>query len=229
MMIPILLVVTASFRPAKPTVGDLITIRFDKPVILDRSPAYELVQQSGNTVVIRSFRPHSFPISGHVGAVPFRNMVVPMRSVLKPGDKMEPAPLKPPRQEPYPRGPFIAIAIAALAAIAAWTAAALRRRPEVEAKPARSPADQLRATVAELRRDPNAARRWAKLADAVREYLAASSNISRDLTTTEVVSILNAPALHEVLHQGDLEKFSPWGPKPADFDDVAQRALEAAA
>ena len=83
-MIPILLLVTATFRPAAPTVGDPITIRFEKPVTLDASPRYEIVAQHGNTVVIRTFDPRPFPISGRTGSVTFRNMVVPMKSVLKP-------------------------------------------------------------------------------------------------------------------------------------------------
>jgi hypothetical protein len=29
-----------------------------------------------------------------------------------------------------------------------------------------------------------------------------------------------------ILRQGDLEKFSPWGAAPADFDEVAKRAFE---
>ena len=226
-MIPILLLVTATFQPPKPAIGDLITIRFEQPVTLDRSPNYEIVSQRGNTVVIRTFKAQPFAISGRTGDVAFRNMTVPLRSVLKPGDKMDPSPLKPPRTEPYPRLPFIAIGVAALAAIAAWTAAVLRRQKSVPIKPSLSPAEQFRATVAMLRKDPNAARRWARLADALREYLAATSNISPDLTTTEVLT--HRPAIADILHQGDLEKFSPWGPQPADFDSVAQRALENAA
>jgi hypothetical protein len=29
-----------------------------------------------------------------------------------------------------------------------------------------------------------------------------------------------------ILRQGDLEKFSPWGARPSDFDPVAAEALE---
>jgi hypothetical protein len=233
-MIPILLLVTASFQPPKPTVGDLITVRFEKPVTLDRSQKYEIVSQHGNTVVIRTFHPAPFTISGRTGDVVFRNMTVPVHSVLKPNDKLDSAPLKPPRSEPYPRMPFVAIAVAAVAALAAWIAAAMRRDRSVAQTPSISPADQFRKTVAMLRRDPNAARRWARLADALREYLAATSYISPDLTTTEILEQLGGgqppPAVvRDVLHQGDLEKFSPWGPLPADFDEVAQRALETAA
>ena len=112
-MIPILLLVTASFRPPAPTVGDLITINFQQPVTLDRVPQYEIVSQRGSRVVIRTFEPKPFAISGRAGDVLFRNMIVPVRSVLKPRDNLSPAPLKPPLSEAYPRLPFIVIAVAA--------------------------------------------------------------------------------------------------------------------
>ena len=61
-MIPILLVVTATFRPPAPTVGDLITINFQQRVTLNKSPQYEIVSQRGSKVVIRTFEPRPFPI-----------------------------------------------------------------------------------------------------------------------------------------------------------------------
>jgi len=108
-MIPILLLVTASFRPPAPTVGDLITINFQQLVHLDASAQYEIVSQRGRRVVIRTFEPKPFTISGRVGDVLFRNMVVPVHSVLKPRDNLSPAPLKPPRSEPTM--PMIAVTI----------------------------------------------------------------------------------------------------------------------
>jgi hypothetical protein len=221
-MIPILLVVTAFFRPAAPTVGDVITIRFEAPVRLEASQNYEIVSQTGNVAVIRSFQPLPFAISGRAGGVAFRNMVVPMRSVLKPNDTLTPAGLKPPRREPFPRAPFIAIALAALAAIAAWVIAAMR--PVPKAQPVVTPADQFRSRVSSL--GPGD---WAQLADAVREYLDATSSVTRDLTTTEVLEVVDPAVIAEILNQGDLEKFSPWGARPADFDSVRRRALEIAA
>ena len=71
-MIPILLVVTATFRPPAPTVGDLITINFQQRVTLDKSPQYEIVSQRGSRAVIRTFEPRPFTISGRVGDVLFR-------------------------------------------------------------------------------------------------------------------------------------------------------------
>ena len=63
-MIPILLVVTATFRPPAPTVGDLITINFQQRVTLNKSPQYEIVSQRGSRAVIRTFEPRPFTISG---------------------------------------------------------------------------------------------------------------------------------------------------------------------
>ena len=227
-MIPILLLVTATFRPLRPTVGDPITIHFRDAVVLDRSSNYEIASQRGSTVVIRTFQPRPFTISGRTGNVAFRNMVVPIHSVLKPNDDMKPAPLQPPIREPYPRMPFGAIAVAAAAAIAAWTAAALRRdkTSAVEA-PALPPAEEFRATVIALRDHPRTTMRWAKLADATRTYLAATTDLSRDLTTSEIIARCKErlQPVVEILRQGDLEKFSPWGPLPADFASIADRAL----
>jgi len=223
-MIPILLLVTATFRPPAPTVGDLITIRFAQPVHLDPSPQFEIVSQRGNTAVVRTFEPRPFAISGRTGDVLFRNMIVPVHSVLKPRDNLAPAPLKPPRREPYPRLPFVLIGAAALLAIAAWTAVVLlARRAAIAAapKPALPPDQRFRLAVA-------AARTWAQLADAVREYIGATTK-----TTSEILGLgpAGSPASHqellaEILRQGDLEKFSPWGARPGDLGALKRRALE---
>jgi hypothetical protein len=216
-MIPILLLVTATFRPPAPTVGDLITIDFQQQVRLDASPQYEIVSQRGRRVVIRTFEPRPFAISGRAGDVLFRNMVVPVHSVLKPRDNMSPAPLKPPRSEAYPWMPFVWIGVAALLAIGAWSAvlALARRAAAARApKPALPPDERFRNAVA-------AAKSWAQLADAVREYIGATTK-----TTTEVLAQTSSSLLDEVLHQGDLEKFSPWGPRPGDLGALKRRALE---
>lgn len=217
-MIPILLlVVTASFRPSAPTVGDLITIDFQQPVKLEPSPQYEIVSQHGARVVVRTFEPRPFALSGRIGDVAFRNMYVPMRSVLAPKDNLTPAPLKPPLTEPYPMMPFVVMGIAAMLAIAAWIVVAKLDRPEVVAEPIIPPIERFRASVA-------AARNWSQLADALREYLAATT-----LTTAELLHRNDSKTVAEILRQGDLEKFSPWGPKPADLSSLKRRALEVAA
>ena len=208
---------TATFRPPAPTVGDLITIEFKQPVRLDPSPQFEIVSQMGRRVVVRTFQPRPFAISGRTGDVLFRNMTVPVRSVLKPKDTLAPAPLKPPKSEPYPWVPFVYIGVAALAAIGAWIAVWLLAKRAAEArtpKPAIPPTERFRAAVA-------AARNWAELADAVREYIGVTT-----LTTTEALARNSSELLDEILRQGDLEKFSPWGPPAGDLRVLKRRALE---
>jgi hypothetical protein len=74
-----------------------------------------------------------------------------------------------------------------------------------------------------------APRKWAALADATREYLAAAyPELGLELTTAELLAKgggLTA-AVRGILRQGDLEKFSPWGAEPADFNAAAEQALE---
>ena len=221
-MIPILLLVTATFRPPAPTVGDLITIDFQQAVTLDRSPQYEIVSQRGSRVVIRTFEPLPFTISGRVGDVLFRNMVVPVHSVLKPRDNLAPAPLRPPLAERYPKVPFVILGIAAFLAIVSWAAVVVLERRAAAArapKPAIPPAERFRAAVI-------ASRRWSELADALREYLAATTELGKDLTTTEVLGRTSSSTISEILRQGDLEKFSPWGARPGNFAAAANRALD---
>jgi hypothetical protein len=249
-MIFLLLAITATFHPSQPTVGDPIAIEFRQPVALDPSPDYEVLSQSGNRVVVRTFQPKPFALSGRTEGVAFRNLVVPVRSVLKPKDDLQPAPLAPPRAEPYPRIASIAIAVAAALAVLAWLAVWLlaRRRRGAEEKanvPQLPPLERYRAAVIALRDRPHAPKRWAALADATRAYLAATEpRLGAELTTTELLrrigggqapppahapedrrGRLSSTVLPEILRQGDLEKFSPWGAAPADFASIADRAL----
>jgi hypothetical protein len=232
MILAVLAVVTATFQPPAPKVGDLITIEFAAPVTLDASPAYEVVSRNGNRVVVRTFVPKPFALSGVTGDVRFRNLQVPVQSALAPDDQLAPAPLVPPREVAYPHAPFIAIAIAALCAIAAWLAVWLRSQKTaaaVAAQPALAPEERFRRAVLALRQDPSQAKRWAKLADETRAYLAATRpQLRTDLTTTELVPRLQEHdrIVVDILRQGDREKFSPWGAEPKDFDEVADRALE---
>src|SRR5436309_498700 len=100
MILALALAVSATFHPLKPTVGDPITIEFRQPVTLDPSPSYELVSQAGGRVVVRTFEPRPLALSGTTGEVRFRNLVVPVRSVLQPSDSMQPSPLQAPRPRP---------------------------------------------------------------------------------------------------------------------------------
>lgn len=226
MILLVLALVTASFQPAVPTVGDQVTIDFAAPVTLDPSPEYEIVSARGNRVVVRTFTPRPFSLSGTVGNVRFRNLVVPIHSVLKPNDDLKPAPLVPPRAVPYPREPWIAIGIAALLAAAAWTAVWWRSRVRIQqVVPALPPDEQFRRTIAALRAAPSR-ERWALLADATRALLAATRpGLGSELTTSEVLRRTPDPVVADILRQGDLEKFSPWGAGAMDFDAVAARAL----
>jgi hypothetical protein len=216
--------VTATFQPPTPSVGDLVTIEFAAPVQLDASPQYEVVSSQGNRVVVRTFTPQPFALSGTTGGVRFRNLTVPVRSVLKPNDDLTAAPLVPPREIAYPRAPWIAIAAAALLAALAWIAVWWRARKRVEEVIPSLPADvQFRQAVARAKNHPQ---RWALLADATRTFLVATRpGLSSDLTTREFLRRCDDPVVADILRQGDLEKFSPWGAAPMDFEVIASRAL----
>jgi hypothetical protein len=223
-MTGLLLVLVTMFHPARATVGDPVTIEFAAPTVVDASPDYEVISRAGNSVVIRTFVPHTITVTGHSAEGPV-SVVIPIHSVLKPDDKLEPTPLKPPIPEPWPRLPFIAIGIAALAAIAAWTAVVILAKRRV-AKPqiVIVPADAFRARVMALRTSDRM--RWANLADAVRAYLAAvRTDLGAELTTSELLARIEDVSVAQILRQGDLEKFSPWGAAPANFDDAIKSAL----
>jgi hypothetical protein len=231
MILAVLALVSVTYSPAKPTVGDPITITFTAPAALAPSPDYEIVAQQGNRAVVRTFTPKPLVLSGTSGSTRFRNLVVPVYSVLKPNDDYKPAPLVTPQTIAYPRAPFIAIAVAALLAILAWTALWLRTRPRVRAAvPLIPPEERFRRAVLALR-ERNDPQRWADLADATRAYLAMTrTQLGSDLTTTELLPRLrgNETVVVDILRQGDLEKFSTSGAEPLDFDVVAERALELA-
>src|SRR4051794_13956928 len=214
------------------TVGDPVTIELPKaPVVLQKSADYEVMSNAGKRVVVRTFQPKAFTVAGTAGGEAFQR-TVDVQSVLKPKDDLVPAPLAPPRAEAEPRLPWLLIGAAALLAIVAWTWLALRVRSAkkpVVVEPLLTPAERYRQTVERLRTAPNTPLRWARLADALRDYLATTRELSPDLTTTELLTLLRDPVIADVLHQGDLEKFSPWGAGSADFEDVARRALELAA
>jgi hypothetical protein len=227
---PLLAAVTMTFQPGMPEVGDRITLQFPAPVVLDASRDYDVVERSGNRVVVQTFSPKPFAVSGRMGTTGFRNLMVPVKSVLKPNDDLKPAPLTPPQPVPYPRNPFIAIGIAAACAIGAWAGVwwlARRRKPAVVIPPL--PADErFRRAVTAAKTQPE---RWAALADATRSFLAETRpQLRPDLTTTELLPRLREEEriVTAILRQGDLEKFSVEGAEPEDFDTVAQRALELA-
>jgi hypothetical protein len=218
---------TATIHPAAPTVGDPIAIDFPAPVVLDKSADYEIVSQHGAHAVVRTFEAKPFVVSGRMGSVTFKNLVVPVRSVLRGKDTMTPAPLIAPRREAFPASVMIAIGLA-VAMIAIVVAALLRRRKKpAVVVPEVPPAERFRAAVLALR-DDETPMRWAKLADALRDYLAATGGVGRELTTSEVLALRNDDVVVKILRHGDLEKFSPWGTR-GDFDAIAEEALRLAA
>jgi hypothetical protein len=215
--------ISATFHPAKPTVGDLISIDFPKPATLDASPSFEVVSHTGPYYVIRTFEPKPIALSGVAGDVRFRSLIVPVRSVLGPKDAQKPSPLKPPHALPSPMLPVILIAAALLAAIAAWAAVWFRaRRRRVIPRPVLTPAEEFRAAIANAQ---VSSQRWASLADAVRAYLA-RRGYGAELTTSQLLPLL--PREHEliaeILRRGDYEKFSPWGEPQGDFEALVSRA-----
>ncbi|HSP34028.1 MAG TPA: hypothetical protein VLU46_06935 [Thermoanaerobaculia bacterium] len=232
-MIFVLLFVTATFRPASPTVGDLVTIDFQTPVALEASAQYEIVSQRGNRVVIRTFEPKPVAVSGTTGGVHFAKLMIPVRSVLKPKDKLEPAPLRPPVSVPWPRLPFVLVGVSSLVAAIAWIATVMlarRKQTVVEVEAYVDPAERFRRAVALLRAQPARAHRWADLADATRVFLASlSPHLGVELTTSQLLPRVDEEHLAlvgQILRQGDLEKFSPWGAPAGDFDEFAARAVE---
>lgn len=215
--------ISATFHPAKPTVGDAISIDFPQPVTLDGSRSFEVLMHTPRHYVIRTFEPKPLALSGAAGDVRFRNLIVPVRSVLGPKDAQNPSPLKPPHPLPSPMLPLTLIAAVALAAIAAWVVVWWRARmkrvvPEVVL----APAEQFRVALDRARTSPQ---RWAAYADAVRAYLA-QRGYGAELTTSQLIPLLpnEHDLIADILRRGDYEKFSPWGALEGDFDALAARA-----
>lgn len=215
--------ISATFHPAKPAVGDLISIDFAKPVTLDASPSFEVVSHTGAHYVIRTFEPKPIALSGVAGDIRFRSLTVPVCSVLGPKDAQTPSPLKPPHPLPSTALPLILIGAALLAAIVAWAVVWFReRRRRVIPQPVLTPAEQFRASVATASTSPQ---RWASLADAVRAYLA-QRGYGAELTTAQLLPLLphEQQLIADILRRGDYEKFSPWGEPEGDFDAVVANA-----
>jgi hypothetical protein len=215
--------ISATFHPAKPTVGDLISIDFPQAVTLDASPSFEVVSHARQHYVIRTFEPKPIALSGVAGDVRFRNLVLPVRSVLGGKPLQTPSPLKPPHPLPSSSLPWILLGAALLAAIAAWTFVWLRaRRERVIPQPILTPAEQFRASVERAR---TSKQHWASLADAVRLYLA-QRGYGAELTTSQLLPHLphEQPLIAEILRLGDYEKFSPWGAPADDFEALVSRA-----
>lgn len=234
MILAFVAALTVSFSPPQPKVGDLITVTFPAPVVLDASRDYEVVSRNGNTVVVRTFEPRTFSLSGTTGNVRFRSLKVPMTSVLKQGDDLAPAPLAPPRPAEIAWLQWIAVALLVLlVSVVLWLLwrRSRRKKPVAPPMPQLTPEERFRAAVNALREDPSQHLRWAALADETRRYLAATRpQLGSELTTTELVPKLaeQERIVEEILRQGDLEKFSRRGAQQREFDELANKALELA-
>lgn len=231
-----------TWSPAKPTVGDPITIRAGgAPFEVRPSPSLEVVSSAPGEVVVRSFTPGTLRVEyalhppGEVPAI--GTLEIEVASVLAKDDTLEPAPLRPPK--PLPRENTWIIATAAAAAIAGllWALLALlvrRRKPVVPELPrAEDPDAAYRAALARVAAPGEEAARWVELSTATRRYLAATDPaLGAELTSFELLGAMRragrpAPdvaTVEAILRGGDWTKFSPFGAPRASIDDVVRDA-----
>jgi hypothetical protein len=233
----------ASVSPAKPTVGDAITIRMQgAPFEVRPSAEIEIVSASPNEVVLRSFRPGPLRVEYETrvpGEVPATGSVeIEIASVLARDDKLEPAPLRPPRPLPRDDTAWVAIGVAAGVALLSWLALALllRRRatPALPQLPAfEDPAQAFRAALARIRSLHDDEAEWVALSSATRAYLAATdAALGVELTTSELLVAMRrsgrrsaeTAAVESILRGGDWAKFSPFGAPQVEIASLVDDA-----
>lgn len=238
-MSPLTLVLLATlqvqYQPAQPRVGDPVTITYrvgsGQRVEVAAGENYEVVSSSPNGAVVRSFRPGAFVVQGAIagpdGRSTFRGPEVRVGSVLGPKDDLKPAPLVPPRPVPRPAYARKLIWGAAAFAALAWLAlfALSRLRPRHEAVGHFEERFDFEMFVRSLHGRPLTQVDIAELADATRRHL----GLGLELTTTELLASLRADehrlrVAREILSQGDLAKFAPWGSPAAGTDRLARAA-----
>lgn len=232
-----------SFSPAKPTVGDAITIRMQgAPFEVRPSAEIEIVSASPQEVVLRSFRPGPLRVEYETrvpGEVPATGSVeIEIASVLARDDKLEPAPLRPPRPLPRDDTAWIAIGVAACVALLLWLALALLlRRRGTSALPKlpvfEDPADAFRAALARIRLLDDDEAKWVALSSATRAYLAATDGaLGVELTTSELLLAMRrsgrraaeTEAVESILRGGDWTKFSPFGAPKVEIASLVESA-----
>jgi hypothetical protein len=235
------------FSPSQPRVGDLITVDFrlqpGSSISVDGGGDLEVVSVTNGRAVVRSFRPGKAVARGTIVRegvrMRFEGPEIPIVSVLGPGDDLAPSPLIPPRPIPRARAAIPVTLAAAGAAAAAWAGLIwlLGRRVELPLTES-SAVERYLAFVGGFAGRPLTQQDLIALADGGRDFLSHvdEGRMGRELTTRELLSILAvrgvAPpvveSIREVLHEGDLAKFSPWGSPLAGTDAVIEPARKVA-
>ncbi|MCM2315248.1 MAG: hypothetical protein NDJ92_08865 [Thermoanaerobaculia bacterium] len=234
-----------SFSPAKPTVGDAITVRMQgMPFEVRPSAEIEIVSASPDEVVLRTFRPGPLRVEYETrvpGEAPATgSMQIEIASVLARDDELEPAPLRPPKPLPRDDAAWVAIGVAAGVALLLWLSLALllRRRvtPAQPQLPAfGDPADSFRAALARIRSLDDDEAKWIALASATRTYLAATdASLGVELTTSELLLAMRrsgrrngeTTAVESILRGGDWTKFSPFGAPQVEIASLVDAAAK---
>lgn len=231
--------------PPHPTVGDTVVVELPVDtgyqVSVDPSSDFELVAISENRVTLRSFKPGAVTLSTRLsrpGQLPVtQTFSVQIESVLKKNDRLQPAPLKPPRPLVSASAPFRILGAAAGVAALLWAILffAARRRPSREAEvpaPLLSADAELTRALDRISAAEKSDTRWVELAEALRRYLARTKpELGSELTTSELLMRYSSVAhaaelslLRSILSEGDWVKFSGKPRRRDDHDVVAMAA-----
>lgn len=228
-----------------PTVGDPVAIEVDlepgEVVTLGPVEGVEMIEQSPDRVLVRSFRPGTIrvPLVVTGNDAQTRELVteIQVASVLRGEDDLEPSPLAPPIPPPPNRVAWVAIAIASAAAVFVWLG--LLRRPEPLPGTSRvslSASEELLRAIARVRQMSPSDERFATLSDATRRFLSrVDPDLDRALTTRELIERLRGrfpewliEDVSDVLSEGDYAKFSPWGGRSGRFETIVKEANDLA-
>jgi hypothetical protein len=227
--------------PARPTVGDPITLTFPGAtgrVELAQSEGYEIVRTEENRAVIRSFQPGPLEVAARLSAGE-REVLVPslgieIVSTLEEGDTLQPAPVRPPEPLPANRDAWIALGVAGAAMIVLWALVYLRRpRPiSVPARPRVAPSRELLRALEAAAALPPVESRIA-IGDATRAFLSRVDQAwGRELTSRELRRALRRARVREdlrgvvdtILLEADLEKFSTHGAPEIETRELVESA-----
>jgi hypothetical protein len=234
-----------TFSPAKPTIGDAITIKASgAPFEVRPSEEFEVVSTGPGEVVLRTFHPgtlHVEVVTHTPGEVTeSATLAIEVGSVLAGDDKLEPAPLRPPKPLPRENTAWIATGVAAGVAALLWALVALllrfRKAPAIPEIPAvEDPAETFRAALATVRTLRDDESKWVMLSSATRRYLAATDpSLGAELTSHELLSAMRrtgrrpetVSTVESVLRGGDWTKFSPYGAPSVSIDALVVAASE---